>query len=384
MGVPEKFAQVDRLLISRSMRQRSSSPKVVVVYDWLDSHQSVSTNRDLLGYQFVLGIIPVTRLYLERGTRSMIREQLADLLQLRGYDVVETGTLGLPTASAQFNPELILRVSEPAPLSAKVYDTLFLRLIAISGAIKIQRLGHASTERPLAINEITALIDETKPTLGGHAPEVAAALEHSLQASLEPALDSLETNQLRATRLRPGLFTDPVPPNRPASAILITPPRLETKLDADLGQQFALSYGFSSTPPLCDKSLQRIVQLGIEQGVQSANRPAITLLSAKAAPQPSAETPAAQDGVCILSSSIADLRIDDGKLLLSMTLANSDVVPSSTIISCSATVSPLSDRDGAWIATLTEIARSATLYALDLKAFEESLSIQGIRCTRAS
>jgi hypothetical protein len=115
----------------------ASGPLVLLIQEPIPEWTAV------LGHQFALGIVPVTRIVPEKSTAAFAEEMLLDHLLRAGYRVAIVPRGSEEKAAALLCPEAIITASLPQ-LSVNAYDALFFRIVSITGEIEIRELDRSA------------------------------------------------------------------------------------------------------------------------------------------------------------------------------------------------------------------------------------------------
>lgn len=269
MGLPEYFAGgslgLERQIGARGSAEqgRSSfvrgllgayddySPVVMVVADppFLSGEGAAFTPPSL-GHQFLFGLFPITYLYLQHDSRSLLAELLVDTLQERGFTplIVRDAT----DVVGAFTPDLLLHPRFSA-LSVNAYDAFFFRVISIQGEIEIEA-GGETFRRPLALREYRS---------HAHAPLLSSLLEQATRDALRALVKELPDRHSSRGAAAPLARTP----------LLLEEPSFAEPPSPAIGIDLAGSYGFDFTPPFTFASVRRIVQRGVAQGGSTAGVP---------------------------------------------------------------------------------------------------------------
>ena len=220
------------------------SPVVFVVADnpFLDGGEG-PFKPARLGHQFLFGLFPITYLYLQHDSGSLLSELLADTLQESGFTPLLVASPA--EVSAAFNPDLIVRPRFTA-LSVNAYDAFFFRVISIRGDLELE-LGGETVRREVALREYRS---------HAHAPLLSSLLERATREALREMVSQLP-------RRHSNHSADGVGTKTP---LLLEEPTFTQPPSPAVGVDLAGSYGFDFTPPFTFASVRRIVQRGVVQG----------------------------------------------------------------------------------------------------------------------
>lgn len=154
--------------------------------------------KDSVGHQYVFFLIPVTRLYLERGTNEMLREFALTNPVLGSGDKIATN-LSYQDFRALVGANIPYYDLELISLSASVYDLFIFRKISIRGEMRI--------------GESFIPIRSSEYSKTGAPEEISALLESALLNSLIGVIQRDKRSELSALS---------------SAATLICPPSIET------------------------------------------------------------------------------------------------------------------------------------------------------------
>jgi len=139
VGIPEKF------YTSQNIQNTNLLPKVFIVKSDKDDVYKIFDNKTkpALGNQFVLGVFPLTRIYLEHGAESFFIESIAQNLLSKGVVPIllskrDSQSLNCPWIEIGSKPEI----------DFYVYDLLVTRLVKLnaSASIKMKNGFHHNLE----------------------------------------------------------------------------------------------------------------------------------------------------------------------------------------------------------------------------------------------
>jgi len=377
MGLPERFADVhtttiaERAVQSGERNRRSKlkikKPRILLLSSeqGLSVPEEDSNDPDSLGNQFLLGIFPLTWLYLQHSAEAMLLENILSLLQENGAETYITNADNFSAVSSSINPQLTLR-AKTADLSVNAYDAVFFRILRINGELQLAASQNPN-QRPEDFLLTTLSISTTKYSTGGHAPTLSLLLENSLRAAAKKAITPLlnvklsSPNNASATRqltANPILFIEPP---KFASTEFSTAP---TKQIASIGMQLAQSYGFSSSDNFSPGAILRVIQRGLAAAGSSAEL--ITVTS-------SVLNPNVSQNSWILKSTVKKLELLDlespRKVLITSALTMNQTQSSSNgyqqLSAHCEYAQELEDLDGDWVVALEQAAYKTALAFLD-------------------
>ena len=221
-------------------------------------------DRQILGYQFVLGVVPMTRLYYEHGTDSLLAEAAIDAFVDAGYQpliVYKDHATELPSLLRKI-PAFELNLER---ISVYAYDALFFRILSVDGILNFSSAVESSNGDADAIPSKSVYIDDYQTNRHGHGPTLAYFLEKNLREAFSrgiregvPAiLGAWRQNRLRM----PGADA------RVQPIVFLSLPRFQRRIDARIPQLLIDSYGYTALPPYSGSGVLRIIQRGLASGV---------------------------------------------------------------------------------------------------------------------
>ena len=187
-------------LDSSSTLEQNCVPIVLVV--------DKSATESLLGFQFVLGVFPLTRLYSLEPTEVLVEKELTTYLRELGYCVYRTNAKHSKEVLVSHQARYVLRLSD-VNLSATAYDLLFVRRLSVSGSMSLGVL------RDLQVEPVSLHLDfsQSEFAQSGFSYRLVALLQSALKTSFRDDLDFLLTNfpgrEKRCVGSFPGIFIAP-------------------------------------------------------------------------------------------------------------------------------------------------------------------------------
>lgn len=299
--------------------------------------------RSSFGYQFLFGIFPLTRLFLEHGPSSLLQEVWLELLQLRGFRTYSSSKEDAALAAAALQPALLVEPSL-SDLSVNAYDALVLRIIRVSGLLNVRFLD---ARAPLeARRALTIAIDETAYRTEGHAPTLAYMLKNAVSAAASRSLDQYGARPRAEAAVAPG----------GQKLVLVPPPRFAKSPSREILRSIGESYGFRSYPDYGVAEAQRIVQRGLLDGLRLAGVAAV----GASEPYPVAHHPR---GLWELTTTIESLQVAEEQSMLSLRVTLHELQSRGTskllVARCEATAVADTARDGRYVIAIEEAAASA-------------------------
>ncbi|MBL7662578.1 hypothetical protein JNK13_07490 [bacterium] len=238
MGLPEHFALNAPPASHQQILNSSAATTLIVIPE---------AKSGSLGNQYVFGLVPLTRVYFEQGIERYLHEiSVQTVERLRGPSV-EVYQQDIPALAKLYRPEQVLKLELLRP-TVNAYDLLFTRLVSLSGTLRCSVLNYKGNVLYSATYELG--LKRLKST--GNALVLSSLLKSELQRLLvkflEESISFKSQSQLQTTSTR--------------GVLLVNQPKLEARLDAELLQAFAQSYGFNNMGPLPQEALVRIAEQG--------------------------------------------------------------------------------------------------------------------------
>jgi hypothetical protein len=206
----------------------------------------------ILGCQYLLGIFPFTRLYLQHGVNHLLRETAVDAAISSGLTAALLGagsaekTAGLPQLGFK---------SELDSLSLNAFDLLFFRYLKADGQIRLKAENSSVSNR--MTSETVSEIAGSEFRSYGHLPALSRLLEQSVDRSLSHHL----VNSKISTSSPSSSGLDPV---------FILPPRISSSSSVELSRRFGEAYGFSGSAAFSVGQIERVLQIGLASGAERA------------------------------------------------------------------------------------------------------------------
>ena len=275
MGMPEHPAelQAGTAAIAPLLSARPAGrPALVIAADSADAQILPASGKRPagLGTQFVFGVLPVTRLFLQHSTESFAAEITLAALARRGFSpAMAAKDQALPAASL-LRPEVIIE-PEIADLSVNAYDALAIRRLSVGGEFKLhvyRQSAHGELEK---LGTMSEPLEGSAFRRSGSAPQLAYLLEQTALKALDKMLQAMPP---AAFRCRP-----PVSGATAGHELLIEPPDLASIDLRPFGVLAAESYGFTEGGPYRPGEILRFLQRGLTAGAHAAEISSIVLLS---------------------------------------------------------------------------------------------------------
>lgn len=357
MGIPEyvsgryQIGGATRTRLAHTGHLAAKPPVFIVRPSNAEEH-----HRESLGHQYVFGIFPVTRLFLEHGAESDLTEMLVDTVAQEGLSPILVSEKAAPEIFKTLNAPFFIRSSLRA-MSVNAYDMVFVRNVSVDGALILERIAPdssvvAKTEEPISRSQYLSQ---------GHGPVLAASIEKSLQSAVRNALPKVGPAHRRRIPATSA--------SREQAAIsdlaIIEFPKIRGLYSATVGQAISDSYGFSGQSPFSQASVLRIIQRGVEQGIDSVGVANISLASVDADQPEASANPAS---LWYLSSTISSLEPETsrGRTDITSIYMVVDFEARSTVgytatqlfhVQCAKQVMPKSGSDGFWRTSLEDASR---------------------------
>ena len=286
MGLPEYFAGDHRQgaaeapsagLEPKSAEDQSpvepycrSKPLIIVVPDL-----PPADGERTLGTQFLLGVIPFTRLYLEHGAESQLLETVIEAAQANSCMPLIVQESSLHAARALFDSTIVVR-PRVQNLSINAYDLIFSRLMSVSAEITLgccSDHGNGENGLPPWCGEKVSAQKKITYALG---PQLAAFLRESLAGAADRVLKQAINHAASGTEPEAACMSG-AGSSKPV--VVVELPSFAEPLPPALGAVIAGSYGFRKFPAYGQESVRRIIQRGLERGLANHRLAAIFLVS---------------------------------------------------------------------------------------------------------
>jgi hypothetical protein len=220
-----------------------------------------------LGYQFVLGLFPISRLYLQHGTQSLLEELL--LSSLLEQDFAPYTTSNISTSKLELIKPTSIIKPEITNVKVNAYDAIFFRILVIKGDILIQH--YYKSRGQLYQHDFKKKFYSSTFSKSGHAPYLALELEKEIRRTLNKIVDQISKQSPRSASV---ITTDDIRANLPVTTsdtarpiLLVGTPEVRVEPSPELRQLFSDSYGFRGLRPLSMQAVTRIMQRGALLGL---------------------------------------------------------------------------------------------------------------------
>jgi len=371
VGLPEYFCEVGsgapaasaftpfRARLKSSL-ERSSPLAAVVTADQQEDERTSS-----LGHQYLLGILPFTRVFAQHGVSSFAEEVAGRILTERGYRVVYVPRKTL--ARTLFEMPLSLIVAPRPEVRVNAFDLFVVRMAAISGEVACDFYSPSSLG---LMRTGKGEVEESEYRKQAQAPVLADLLERSLRSGIEKCLR--QAPSLREARLEKTVSD--AGPEVPAT-IWILAPEFSRPPAPTVGQRVAGSYGYDSVSPFSYATLLRLMQKGVSTELAQGDVPAAAMLSREIVGSPSRALRIVSD--CLELS-------DDEEMRVCFTFSEESFGATVRSDRCEVRI-PLPSRvDGALAVSLERSAAAAAAAFMKLPQPEECAGGCTVRCAEES
>ena len=243
VGLPERFYSYE---LEQSQNKFLTYPKMFISIPSRSDTYGINVNESSynLGHQFVLGLFPLTSLYLEHGVGSFYLESLIQYFHSQGISPL---IISNKLAQSLDCPNLQIQ----GQLDLTVYDLIFSRLIDFSGdaAVKDYRGGVT----PVEINSLEFYSQAQYPLLA-----------HLLQQSTSEALIASDLSKLIANCRNYNSIAN-------KNVLLLAFPD-SRGLSSEILSRFAKAYGDHSGV-FSASMLSRVAQRGAELALEPIGEP---------------------------------------------------------------------------------------------------------------
>jgi len=351
MGLPEPVSEINLGPLHRGFSKK------ILLLSTENSIQSAGAQakakRTNLGSQYVLGFIPLTRIYFEHGPQQLVTETALDELIAVGYETFIGNISSATELTKAIRPDKILSISLK-DLRINAFDLFFLRKLSISGSLLYRE---HSLKNPLIIRKEYAIdLDDSKYQKYGLASDLSLFAERLLKNKFREAAEKLEEDKYEEFRSI----------NKKQSStkniLIVKKPQTKLLQTANIGSELALSYGDVNYPSYSSTGIERIVQRGLHAGSFNANTEVVsTSLRAISA--------GIAENSLWLDTEIAFLDIDQGEAQLELEIVYSiktgSVKAGQELYSgtCKHQEKNRPQLDGSWVRTL-EIASEKIAHAI--------------------
>lgn len=175
-----------------------------------------NTEQDkFLGFQFVLGIIPLTRLYSLEPVGVLVEKELASTLRQSGFCVLNTSRKFAKQVQKASRARVVIELSA-VESSAVAFDLLLIRRLSVSGSF-LMRIYHSLDEAPV---EQIISISKGEFSRKGFSVQLVTLLRDAIQEEIEEQVMPL----VRHRKLRKKKCT------LPFQGLYLAPPKLSNQV----------------------------------------------------------------------------------------------------------------------------------------------------------
>lgn len=280
MGLPEHFSAavaenelIDPQTRPHLARHLPARKRVLLALgkDFELGTKITEADRSSLGSQYMFGLFPFTRLYLEHGEQSLLLELLIDVLGEEGFSVGICRAQDAQTLAELTDTQLVIypNIDE---LSVNAYDVLFIRILRIYGVLTLsyENKNLASVVGPrVDRREIKQRIYRSY----GLAPRLARLLERTLKEELRASVRAYEQQHQR--RKQPIVALSGNSPQ----VVVVALPEFSNTPAADLGAVLAKSYGFRNVEAYENGVIARLLQRGMVSALEDVGVITLSVIS---------------------------------------------------------------------------------------------------------
>ena len=363
-GLPEIISEphgvAGKARLTRGER-RHRRPQVLLI---TPSHRSIVPRkedtpvRETIGHQYLLGMIPFTRLFLQHTKESLVIETALKLVGELGADPLVVARDHATKVAHHVQPRAIVAPSL-SDLSIVAYDAFFFRLIRVSGTVNLRFLKIESDRGSLILErEVAMPIAMSQFRRRGHAAVLAYLTESELYAALQGPLERYLRSKKRSRRqaqdLGKSISLSPM--------IELRPVRVHTSIPQTSLQEIANSYGFGNAVTLSPLQVSRLLQRGFAAEAEHLGHPLVSAHSQ------SAKVGLHGTRIWQLETALKDLSFgehrDSGEKMLRLTVELSIIEPLRDIgsypltsLTCTGTATRPTGVDGAWVVAVERLGR---------------------------
>lgn len=244
---------------SRPKLFQNNKKKAVIVLPKSTAPTSLGPS---LGHQYVLGIFPLTSVYLEHSAQTELTEVALSKLQEEQYEVTLVEEPALPSVVALFSPQLIIQPTINT-LDVNAYDLLFVRLLKVEANLTTQLYWrHASSRQNTTTYKMrTQELSHSEKLYRRYAfaPSLAFLLQKTLKQTLQNSFQASPKTQGSSTQTITFPLGD-LPP-----LLLLPAPTLTFPIPPRFGELLASSYGFDNA--FSQGQVIRLAQRGLKYGL---------------------------------------------------------------------------------------------------------------------
>jgi hypothetical protein len=371
----------------RSLMGRAAAVSVPVFLVPGNSERSLlasppSSGGEILGFQYVLGFIPLTRLYYQRGVERLSHELLADLLYNQGASPYAVSERYAALAARTLRPRQILRmqVSEP---SVDGFDAFFFRYLSVDAnvelsTLELQNLPGGDTGLVGGFQVVERMSDSSFRQYA-HTPALSFMFEESLSKSLKDMLDRIPP---RRRSLSLGVNKAGTP-----SLVVMSMPRMRKPVDENFSRLVSASYGYSASRGYSELSLARMMQRGMTYVATERELPIVVMLHQGAAPS-------SMDRIILLEVEILEIGFKNGvgdiddelRVVADLRMSELDGgIARRTLLNrrCYVSEKPDDDIDGSWVDALERAGEDIFRAYLDIESKpDDTLFCEGAPTSR--
>lgn len=261
-GLPEVPAQ---FAAGRTQLNSAQVPDILLVSNCaaaLDSGEFARRKKTRLGHQFILGIIPMTSLFLQHGAECLAEDAALQYFAEQGLTTAVVSADGLPAWSARVHPESMLQIALK-DFSANAYDLIVVRRLVVSGTLNGVQYDRAGGRAA----EIRVPVSASEFAIQGQASQVAQNMRKAVHDAMAVLAARLPPRSIRAVHTRTR--AEDQARDRAAMVLVIAPPVLQPT--GSLGALLAQSYGVPGMAAYSPGAVGRVFQRGLQSGLPAAS-----------------------------------------------------------------------------------------------------------------
>jgi hypothetical protein len=314
-----------------------------------------------VGHQYLLGFIPFTSVFLQHGAGIFFDEVATDVLRENGYQVLAVNE-GARHLLPLLRPELVLQTGVK-DFRLNGFDAIFFRIVTLRGELTADFFSGDGAH--LLLSEKRPL-EETDYRKFAYPPILSSAAERTLRREFRSLLRTVPKVRQSIAAVTDAAQADGSAEQSPRAPLLIFFPRFLNPPPVGLGRFVADSYGYESFAPFSNHALLRLIQRGIEGGVETSGGSLISLRGGRE--QGSQAWSALQDlpdlrsiEVEIQSLVVQEQPVAGIAYQLRLVVHRRGGIPQ--IFDCSGLQREAEHMDGAWAVSLERIGRRAVAAA---------------------
>jgi len=271
MGMPELYAAESQSEMQTMSQARLSSqsyrPAALVILPDSEDPYNLDSNLDeaSLGYQYLLGFIPFTRLYFEHGLSNFLTEVSLQSFIAQGFQTFTTNRKNLDHVLAQICPFTSARINVDT-FNVNAYDLFLTRKLAVSSDATLQAWVRSGAG---GVIEKRYPIEIESSSFKKYA--LAPSLAYAAESAVVDKIDEMLSSEKIARELKGAAVCRRDNSRKAVRLNFISLPTLELGVEG-LADKFYASYGFKSLS-ISPSSLQRSAQRGIESYFLSRGLP---------------------------------------------------------------------------------------------------------------